>query len=88
MNLFETVKASVSVPEAARAYGLTVTRHNMTRCLFHDDRYPSLKLNSDFYYCFGCSAKGDVIEAVCPKQIETRSIVIDGDSGAVIKQLL
>ena len=25
MNLFETVKASVSVPEAARAYGLTVT---------------------------------------------------------------
>lgn len=27
-------------------------------------------------------------EAVCPKQIETRSIVIDGDSGAVIKQLL
>ena len=45
MNLFETVKASVSVPEAARAYGLTVTRHNMTRCLFHDDRQPSLKLN-------------------------------------------
>ena len=27
-------------------------------------------------------------QAVCPKQIETRSIVIDGDSGAVIKQLL
>ena len=47
MNLFETVKASVSVPEAARAYGLTVTRHNMTRCLFHDDRHPSLKLNPD-----------------------------------------
>ena len=27
-------------------------------------------------------------EAVCPKQIEDRSIVIDGDSGSVIKQLL
>ena len=27
-------------------------------------------------------------EAVCPVQIEDRSIVIDGDSGAVIKQLL
>lgn len=64
MNLFETVKASVSVPEAARAYGLTVTRHNMTRCLFHDDRHPSLKLNPDFYYCFGCGAKGDVIDLV------------------------
>ena len=64
MNLFETVKASVSVPEAARAYGLTVTRHNMARCLFHDDRHPSLKLNPDFYYCFGCGAKGDVIDLV------------------------
>ena len=64
MNLFETVKASVSVPEAARVYGLTVTRHNMTRCLFHDDRQPSLKLNPDFYFCFGCGAKGDVIDLV------------------------
>jgi hypothetical protein len=36
----------------------------MTRCLFHDDRHPSLKLNPDFYYCFGCSAKGDVINLV------------------------
>ncbi len=64
MNLFDTVKASVSVPEAARAYGLTVTRHNMTRCPFHNDRHPSLKLNPDFYYCFGCGAKGDVIDLV------------------------
>lgn len=64
MNLFETVKASVSVPEAVRAYGLTVTRHNMARCPFHDDRHPSLKLNPDFYYCFGCGAKGDVIDLV------------------------
>ncbi|MDO4614668.1 MAG: CHC2 zinc finger domain-containing protein [Lachnospiraceae bacterium] len=62
MNLFETVKASVSVPEAAKAYGITVTRHSMARCPFHDDRHPSLKLNPDFYYCFGCGAKGDVID--------------------------
>ncbi len=64
MNLFETIKASVSVPEAAGAYGLTVTRHNMTRCPFHDDHHPSLKLNPDFYYCVGCGAKGDVIDLV------------------------
>ena len=64
MNLYDTVKASVSVPEAARAYGLTVTRHNMTRCPLHDDRHPSLKLNPDFYYCFGCGARGDVIDLV------------------------
>ena len=64
MNLFEIVKTSVCVPEAARAYGLDVTRHNMTRCPFHDDRHPSLKLNPDFYYCFGCGARGDVIDLV------------------------
>ncbi len=45
-------------------YGLDVTRHNMTRCPFHDDRHPSLKLNPDFYYCFGCGARGDVIDLV------------------------
>ncbi|MBR3431749.1 MAG: DNA primase [Clostridia bacterium] len=64
MNLFETVKASVSVPEAAQRYELTVTRHSMARCPFHNDRHPSLKLNPDFYYCFGCGAKGDVIDLV------------------------
>ena len=36
----------------------------MTCCPFHDDRHPSLKLNPDFYYCFGCGAKGDVIDLV------------------------
>ena len=44
MNFFETVKASVSVPDAARAYGLTVTRHHMTRCPFHDDRHHDPRL--------------------------------------------
>ena len=64
MNLFETVKENVSVPAAAGMYGLTVTRHSMACCPFHDDRHPSLKLNPDFYYCFGCGAKGDVINLV------------------------
>ena len=45
-------------------YGLDVTRHNMARCPFHDDRHPRLKLNPDFYYCFGCGARGDVIDLV------------------------
>ena len=64
MNLFETVKASVSVPEAAKRYGIHADRHGMVRCLFHDDRHPSLKLNQHYYYCFGCGAAGDVIDLV------------------------
>ena len=54
MNLFETVKASVSVPAAAKMYGLQVNHHGMTKCPFHDDRHPSMKLNKDYFYCFGC----------------------------------
>lgn len=64
MNVFEVVKASVSVPDAAKMYGIRADRHGMARCPFHDDRRPSLKLNQDFYYCFGCGATGDVIDFV------------------------
>ena len=49
MNLFETVKASVSVPDAAKMYGLRPNHHGMVRCSFHDDRHPSLKLNEDYF---------------------------------------
>ena len=34
----------------------------MACCPFHDDRHPSLKLNEDYFYCFGCGATGDVID--------------------------
>ena len=64
MNVFEVVKASVSVPDAAKMYGIRADSHGMARCPFHDDRHPSLKLNQDFYYCFGCGATGDVIDFV------------------------
>ena len=29
---------------------------------FHEDRHPSLKLNGDYFFCFGCGAAGDVID--------------------------
>ena len=61
MNIFETVKASVPPGRAAEHYGLTVSRSGMTRCPFHDDRHPSMKLYDDHYYCFGCQENGDVI---------------------------
>ena len=34
----------------------------MTRCPFHEDHTPSMKLNDAYYYCFGCGATGDVID--------------------------
>ena len=62
MNLFENIKATVTVRQAAEHYGLKVSRNNMVCCPFHNDRHPSLKLNEDYFYCFGCGATGDVVD--------------------------
>ena len=63
MNIFEEVKAAVPVPVAAEHYGLE-HRNGMCRCIFHDDRTPSMKLYPENYYCFGCGAHGDVVALV------------------------
>ena len=62
MNQFERVKAAVTLRQAAETYGLTVSRNGMTCCPFHEDAHPSLKLNEDYFFCFGCGASGDVID--------------------------
>ena len=64
MNLFETVKNSVTVKQAAERYGYKVNRSDMICCPFHDDHHPSMKLNRNYFYCFGCGATGDVIDFV------------------------
>ena len=64
MGLFTQIKMAVSVKEAAEYYGLEVNRGNMVCCPFHADRTPSMKLNEDYFYCFGCGAHGDVIDLV------------------------
>ena len=64
MDLFTQIKMAVSVKEAAEYYGLEVNRGNMVCCPFHNDRTPSMKLNEDYFYCFGCGAHGDVIDLV------------------------
>ena len=53
---------AVPVKEAAEYYGLEVNRDNMVCCPFHADRTPSMKLNEDYFYCFGCGTSGDVID--------------------------
>ena len=62
MNIFETVKAAVSVRQAAEHYGLKVNRNGMACCPFHNDKHPSMKLNEEYFFCFGCGANGDVID--------------------------
>ena len=64
MTLFELVKQTIQVRDAAEHYGLQVNHSGMCRCPFHEDRHPSMKLNRDYFYCFGCGATGDVIDFV------------------------
>ena len=81
---------------ASAAYLDFLRRHNGLHVLFLEIgvggntpviiKYPFWQMTNDnknaVYACLNYD------EAVCPKQIEDRSIVIDGDSGTVIKQLL
>ena len=63
MSIFQAVKEQVTTREAAEYYGIQVKRNGMARCIFHDDRNPSMKLDRR-YHCFGCQADGDVIDFV------------------------
>ncbi len=64
----EAVKERADIVELARARTeLRQVRDEwIGRCPFHEERSPSFSVNSGkkLYYCFGCGAKGDVIDFV------------------------
>lgn len=62
MNLYTQIRTAVPIRNAARRYGLTVSKSDMALCPFHHDTHPSMKLNEDYFFCFGCGATGDVID--------------------------
>ncbi len=62
LNIFEAVKQSVRLRQAASFYGLRIRRNGKALCPFHPDRHPSMQLYDDHYYCFACGAHGDVID--------------------------
>ena len=64
MTMYETIKAAVPMRQAAEHYGLKANHNGMACCPFHNDRHPSLKLNEEYFFCFGCGAKGDVSDFV------------------------
>ena len=76
MSIFEAIKAAVSVPQAAAYYGMKIQRNHMTRCCFHDDHHPSMKLNDTYYYCFACLEHGDVIDLVAQLHRESHYVAM------------
>ena len=63
MNIFQKLKERVTARQVAERYGLKVSRNGMTRCPFHNDKHPSMKIDQN-YYCFACGAKGDAVNYV------------------------
>jgi len=61
-RIFDTLKARVTVPQAAAHYGVRIGRNGMCCCPFHSYKTPSMKINETYYYCFGCYSTGDVID--------------------------
>ena len=61
MSIYSEIKEAVTTRDAAVHYGHRVSRNGMMRCPFHNDRTPSMKVDQNFI-CFGCGAKGDVID--------------------------
>ncbi len=46
------------------------TKKRLIRCPFHDDKTPSLDISNNFFYCYGCGARGNTIKFV----METENI--------------
>lgn len=66
---FAFVKANASFEKIAAAYHLTLTGAGPERavlCPFHRERKPSCKIHLEkrIFHCFGCGAKGNVLEFV------------------------
>lgn len=64
IDIFETVKTAVLVPDVARAYGYEPNRAGFICCPFHAETAASMKLYDRSYYCFGCGSGGSVIDFV------------------------
>jgi DNA primase catalytic core len=64
------IKSRLSLDQVLSHYGLKADRNGMLCCPFHDDKTPSLKIyeKSQMFKCFGCGAKGDVIEFIQLKE--------------------
>lgn len=65
-ELFQKVKESVSIQQAADYLGLQPDAKGLCLCPFHQDKKPSMKLYPDGrgFYCFSCATGGDQIKLI------------------------
>ncbi|MBU9728065.1 CHC2 zinc finger domain-containing protein [Diplocloster modestus] len=56
----EEIKQSITMREVAERYNIKVNRNGFCRCIYHDEKTPSMKLYRDSFYCFSCQKSGDI----------------------------
>lgn len=64
-RLKKLINDNIKITDVAKSYGLKL-KGNMALCPFHNDTQKSLSFSDEknVFNCFGCSAKGDVIEFI------------------------
>lgn len=60
----EEIKRTVSMNDVVSLYGIKVNRSGFCKCPFHSEKTASMKIYRDSYYCYGCSAHGDIFTFV------------------------
>ena len=69
-DVLARIQAAVSLPDVVRRYTQEVEEKGdgeyMCRCLFHEDRNPSMSVNAakGVYHCFSCGAGGNLFKLV------------------------
>jgi hypothetical protein len=66
MNVFDEVKARISISDALAFYGIEMSRANKALCPFHNEKTPSFTIypKSNSWHCFGCGVGGSSIDFV------------------------
>lgn len=69
MNVFEKLKSNITISDVLQKYAPRKISHNgMCVCPLHNDKDASMKISDEkgMFYCFGCGAKGDIVD-LCAK---------------------
>ena len=62
-DLFAEIRERISAEEAARFYGLEISK-GKARCIFHSDRHPSMSFRNGRFRCWACGATGTALDLV------------------------
>jgi len=61
----ERIRATYSLKDIVKQYGVDVNSRGYARCPFHNEKTGSFRVFSDgTFHCFGCGAHGDVVDFV------------------------